>query len=74
MWIVSHIHLFPHFHDRITSLRRKVSAHITSLTLQHVIVAHVPSQESQQYCNWVLVIIDLKKIGFASFYGISFLF
>jgi hypothetical protein len=52
----------------------EVSAYKTSLTPQHFSVAHVPSQESEQYCNCVLGIIDLKKIGFVSFYGISILF
>jgi hypothetical protein len=51
----------------------EASANKTSLTPHHFIVAHVPSQESEQYCNCVLGIIDIKK-GFVSFYGISILF
>jgi hypothetical protein len=39
----------------------EASAHKTSLTPHHVIVAHVPSQESEQYCNCVLGIIDIEK-------------
>jgi hypothetical protein len=35
--------------------------HKTSLTPHHFIVAHVPSQESEHYCNCVLEIIDIKK-------------
>ena len=36
----------------------EASAHKTSLTPHHFIVAHVPSE---QYCNCVLGIIDIKK-------------
>jgi hypothetical protein len=39
----------------------EASAHKTSLTPHHFIVAHVPSQESEQYCNCVLGIIDIEK-------------